>query len=54
MILTMVEHVLVVNIGQHGQWSKTTVKREITMKYIPFEQNLLPATDIIPGQKSQY
>ena len=22
MILTMVEHVLVVNIGQHGQWSK--------------------------------
>ena len=27
------------------------LKREITMKYKPFEYNLLPATDIIPGQK---
>ena len=27
------------------------LKKEITMKYKPFEQNLLPAIDIIPGQK---
>ena len=31
----MVNHVVMINHGQYDQWSK--IKKEITMKYKPFE-----------------